>query len=118
MGHDERPNRTELVGGLLLRITCELRVLEIDPPRHAAELRCRLAVVFSNPDSRIFMPKVAEDIGFSLRPTACGETARWIVVARPIWPSDLPTIFGLPHAANKLCFSPMVGCWRSVNRTR
>ncbi|PQZ93873.1 energy-coupling factor ABC transporter ATP-binding protein [Arthrobacter sp. MYb227] len=56
-----------LVGGLLPRTTGQLRVLGLDPARRAAELRRRIAVVFSNPDAQIIMPTVAEDIAFSLR---------------------------------------------------
>ncbi|MDQ0093564.1 energy-coupling factor ABC transporter ATP-binding protein [Paeniglutamicibacter psychrophenolicus] len=56
-----------LVGGLLPRTSGELGVLGIDPARRAAELRRRLAIVFSNPDAQIIMPTVAEDVAFSLR---------------------------------------------------
>lgn len=56
-----------LIGGLLPRTTGQLSVLGLDPARRAAELRRRIAVVFSNPDAQIIMPTVAEDIAFSLR---------------------------------------------------
>ncbi len=56
-----------LVGGLLPRASGELGVLGLDPARRAAELRRRIAIVFSNPDAQIIMPTVAEDVVFSLR---------------------------------------------------
>jgi biotin transport system ATP-binding protein len=56
-----------LVGGLLPRTSGELGVLGIDPARRSAELRRRIAIVFSNPDAQIIMPTVAEDVAFSLR---------------------------------------------------
>ncbi|MCV9996494.1 energy-coupling factor ABC transporter ATP-binding protein [Paeniglutamicibacter sp. ZC-3] len=56
-----------LIGGLATRTSGELDILGIDPSRRAAELRRRIAVVFSNPDAQIIMPTVAEDVAFSLR---------------------------------------------------
>ncbi|MFL4474734.1 energy-coupling factor ABC transporter ATP-binding protein [Paeniglutamicibacter sp. MACA_103] len=56
-----------LLGGLVPRTSGELGILGIDPNRRAAELRRRIAVVFSNPDAQIIMPTVAEDVAFSLR---------------------------------------------------
>lgn len=56
-----------LLGGLVKRTSGSLSVLGVDPDRQAAELRRRVAVVFSNPDAQIIMPTVAEDIAFSLR---------------------------------------------------
>ncbi|RAX46946.1 ABC transporter ATP-binding protein [Arthrobacter sp. AQ5-05] len=56
-----------LIGGLLPRTSGELAILGLDPARRAAELRRRIAIVFSNPDAQIIMPTVAEDVAFSLR---------------------------------------------------
>lgn len=56
-----------MLGGLISRSSGELEVLGLDPMRHAAQLRRRMAVVFSNPDAQIVMPTVAEDVAFSLR---------------------------------------------------
>jgi biotin transport system ATP-binding protein len=56
-----------LIGGLIARTSGEMSILGIDPTRRAAELRRRIAVVFSNPDAQIIMPTVAEDVAFSLR---------------------------------------------------
>lgn len=56
-----------MVGGLATRTAGELSVLGVDPSRRAAELRRRIAIVFSNPDAQIVMPTVAEDVAFSLR---------------------------------------------------
>jgi biotin transport system ATP-binding protein len=56
-----------LLGGLVPRSGGELSVSGFDPAKQAAELRRRTAFVFSNPDSQIVMPTVAEDVAFSLR---------------------------------------------------
>lgn len=64
-----------LLGGLVTASTGELRILGLDPARQAAELRRRIAVVFSNPDAQIIMPTVAEDVAFSLRADRLGTAA-------------------------------------------
>ncbi|MFS0712823.1 ABC transporter ATP-binding protein [Microbacterium sp. 2P01SA-2] len=56
-----------LIGGLVRPTSGTVRVLGCDPVRNAAELRRRVAIVFSNPDAQIVMPTVAEDVAFSLR---------------------------------------------------
>lgn len=56
-----------LLGGLVSPTAGRLEVLGLDSRRGAAELRRRVAVVFSNPDAQIVMPTVAEDVAFSLR---------------------------------------------------
>ncbi|MFD2796088.1 energy-coupling factor ABC transporter ATP-binding protein [Promicromonospora vindobonensis] len=56
-----------LVGGLTHATGGTIRVLGLDPARDATRLRRRVAVVFSNPDTQIVMPTVAEDVAFSLR---------------------------------------------------
>lgn len=56
-----------LTGGLVTATSGAIRVLGLDPRRQAAELRRRVAFVFSNPDAQIVMPTVAEDVAFSLR---------------------------------------------------
>lgn len=56
-----------VLGGLISRSSGELEVLGLDPMRQAAQLRRRMAVVFSNPDAQIVMPTVVEDVAFSLR---------------------------------------------------
>lgn len=56
-----------LLGGLVAHSSGDLRILGMDPTKQAAELRRRIALVFSNPDSQIVMPTVAEDVAFSLR---------------------------------------------------
>lgn len=56
-----------LVAGLARASSGTARVLGLDPVKDAAELRRRVAVVFSNPDAQIVMPIVAEDVAFSLR---------------------------------------------------
>lgn len=56
-----------LVAGLATATHGTVRVLGLDPKHQAAQLRRRVAVVFSNPDVQIIMPTVAEDVAFSLR---------------------------------------------------
>jgi biotin transport system ATP-binding protein len=56
-----------LLAGLVTAASGTVRVLGLDPARDVAELRRRVAVVFSNPDAQIVMPTVAEDVAFSLR---------------------------------------------------
>lgn len=67
-----------LAAGLVPPTAGTARILGLDPVRQAAELRRRVAVVFSNPDAQIVMPTVAEDVAFSLRPDRLGrdETRR------------------------------------------
>ncbi|ANF31565.1 energy-coupling factor ABC transporter ATP-binding protein [Leifsonia xyli] len=67
-----------LAAGLVTPTAGTARILGLDPLRQAAELRRRVAVVFSNPDAQIVMPTVAEDVAFSLRPDRLGrdETRR------------------------------------------
>lgn len=56
-----------LLSGLVAASDGTVRVLGLDPVRQAAELRRRVAVIFSNPDAQIVMPTVTEDVAFSLR---------------------------------------------------
>ena len=56
-----------LLSGLAVAREGTVRVLGLDPARQVAELRRRVAVVFSNPDAQIVMPTVTEDVAFSLR---------------------------------------------------
>jgi biotin transport system ATP-binding protein len=65
-----------LLGGLTKRTTGNMRVLGIDPDKQPAELRRRVALVFSNPDAQIIMPTVAEDVAFSLRGEQLKPSAR------------------------------------------
>lgn len=73
-----------LLGGLVAASTGELRILGLDPARQAAELRRRIAVVFSNPDAQIIMPTVAEDVAFSLRADRLGREATAARVAEAV----------------------------------
>jgi biotin transport system ATP-binding protein len=58
-----------LIGGLVPRTGGRVDVLGLDPGARSAsaELRKRVALVFSNPDAQIIMPTVREDVAFSLR---------------------------------------------------
>jgi biotin transport system ATP-binding protein len=55
------------LNGLVTPTTGEVRVHGVDPVRHPRQLRRRVGFVFSNPDTQIIMPTVAEDAAFSLR---------------------------------------------------
>ncbi|SNS87723.1 biotin transport system ATP-binding protein [Asanoa hainanensis] len=55
------------LNGLVTPTTGEVRVHGIDPVRQSGQLRRRVGFVFSNPDTQIIMPTVAEDAAFSLR---------------------------------------------------
>lgn len=56
-----------MLSGLVAHTRGTARVLGLDPRRDASALRRRVATVFSNPDTQIVMPTVAEDVAFSLR---------------------------------------------------
>lgn len=70
-----------LIAGLIRASSGEVRILGLDPVRQIAELRRRVAVVFSNPDAQIVMPTVAEDVAFSLRSERIPATTRAARVA-------------------------------------
>ncbi|GIF72967.1 energy-coupling factor ABC transporter ATP-binding protein [Asanoa siamensis] len=55
------------LNGLVTPTSGEVRVHGVDAVRHARQLRRRVGFVFSNPDTQIIMPTVAEDVAFSLR---------------------------------------------------
>ncbi|MFT8358135.1 energy-coupling factor ABC transporter ATP-binding protein [Bifidobacterium aquikefiri] len=55
-----------LIDGLERRTSGDLQVLGLDPSRKAKELHHRIGFVFTNPDTQIIMPTVAEDVAFSL----------------------------------------------------
>lgn len=84
-----------LLGGLVAASVGDLRILGLDPARQAAELRRRIAVVFSNPDAQIIMPTVAEDVAFSLRADRLGREATAARVA------DALDRFGLTELADR-----------------
>jgi biotin transport system ATP-binding protein len=72
-----------LLSGLVPASGGTVRVLGLDPVRQAAELRRRVAVIFSNPDAQIVMPTVTEDVAFSLRTEKAprGEKAERVAAA-------------------------------------
>lgn len=84
-----------LLGGLVPASAGGLRILGLDPARQAADLRRRIAVVFSNPDAQIIMPTVAEDVAFSLRADRLGREATAARVA------DALDRFGLTELADR-----------------
>jgi biotin transport system ATP-binding protein len=73
-----------LIGGLVRPTGGTVRVLGCDPVRDAAELRRRVAIVFSNPDAQIVMPTVAEDVAFSLRGDGASRAERAARVGRAL----------------------------------
>ena len=73
-----------MIGAVSPPTAGELRILGLDPARQAAELRRRIAVVFSNPDAQIIMPTVAEDVAFSLRADRLGREAAAARVAEAL----------------------------------
>lgn len=63
-----------LLNGLASVSRGEIRVHGIDPSRQGRLLRRRVGFIFSNPDTQIVMPTVAEDIAFSLRGRGLSRT--------------------------------------------
>ncbi|WP_254408866.1 energy-coupling factor ABC transporter ATP-binding protein [Streptomyces sp. AC495_CC817] len=84
-----------VVGGLVRRTAGTVNVLGLDADRHAAELRRRTAMVFSNPDAQILMPTVSEDVTFSLR----GEKRSTTEVRERV--TDALSRFGLAELADR-----------------
>ncbi|WP_114588639.1 energy-coupling factor ABC transporter ATP-binding protein [Microbacterium arborescens] len=89
-----------LIGGLVRPTSGAVRVLGCDPVRDAAELRRRVAIVFSNPDAQIVMPTVAEDVAFSLRGDRGSRADRVARVDRALDRFDLPDL--RDHPAHEL----------------
>lgn len=89
-----------LIGGLVRPTSGEVRVLGCDPVRDAAELRRRVAIVFSNPDAQIVMPTVAEDVAFSLRGDRGSRADRVARVDRALDRFDLTDL--RDHPAHEL----------------
>lgn len=56
-----------LLNGLVLPDTGRVTVLGLDTARQGAAVRRQVGFVFTDPDSQIVMPTVAEDVAFSLR---------------------------------------------------
>ncbi|MBT1679012.1 energy-coupling factor ABC transporter ATP-binding protein [Curtobacterium aurantiacum] len=78
-----------VAAGLTPATAGRVRVLGLDPQRQAAQLRRRVAVVFSNPDAQIIMPTVAEDVAFSLRSQRLPREDRAARVANALERFDL-----------------------------
>ncbi|MEQ6898181.1 energy-coupling factor ABC transporter ATP-binding protein [Microbacterium sp. KR10-403] len=88
-----------LLAGLAPAASGSVRVLGLDPARDVAELRRRVAVIFSNPDAQIVMPTVAEDVAFSLRPQRAREKLSKDATAARV--TDALTRFGLTELAER-----------------
>lgn len=67
-----------LLNGLAVPTEGDVTVGGLDTRRHGSEIRRKVGFVFTNPDSQIVMPTVAEDVAFSLRrlPVPRSERAR------------------------------------------
>lgn len=59
-----------ILDGLERTTSGTLNVLNLDPSRQAKRLHTKVGFVFTNPDTQIIMPTVAEDIAFSLHDTS------------------------------------------------
>ncbi|NVN00659.1 ABC transporter ATP-binding protein [Arthrobacter sp. SDTb3-6] len=56
-----------MINGLVLPTRGTVTVDTLDPARHGREVRRRVGFMFTDPDSQIVMPTVAEDVAFTLR---------------------------------------------------
>ncbi|WP_327150610.1 energy-coupling factor ABC transporter ATP-binding protein [Nocardia sp. NBC_01329] len=63
-----------MINGLLTPTSGTVTVDGIDASRKGAKVRRKVGFVFTDPDSQIVMPTVAEDLAFSLRRTGLGRT--------------------------------------------
>ncbi|ACZ32076.1 ABC transporter related protein [Xylanimonas cellulosilytica DSM 15894] len=86
-----------LIAGLVPATSGTVRVLGLDPARQGAELRRRVAVIFSNPDAQIVMPTVRDDVAFSLRAEKLSADDRATRVTAAL------ERFGLADLADRSC---------------
>lgn len=56
-----------MINGLVLPSRGKVTLDGLDVARHGKEVRRRVGFIFTDPDSQIVMPTVAEDVAFSLR---------------------------------------------------
>lgn len=84
-----------LLGGLVTAESGSVSVLGLEPMRQSAELRRRVGFIFSNPDTQIIMPTVAEDAAFSLR----GERLPKAELAERV--ATALDVFGLSELADR-----------------
>ncbi len=56
-----------MINGLVQPTAGRIHVNGLDVARHGRQVRQQVGFVFTNPDSQIVMPTVAEDVAFSLR---------------------------------------------------
>ncbi|NUP26309.1 MAG: ABC transporter ATP-binding protein [Nocardia sp.] len=63
-----------MINGLLAPTSGSVTVDGIDAARKGAKVRRKVGFVFTDPDSQIVMPTVAEDLAFSLRRTGLNRT--------------------------------------------
>lgn len=64
-----------MVNGLITPTAGRVSVDGVDPVRDGRTVRRRVGFVFTNPDSQIVMPTVAEDVAFSLRRSGLDRAA-------------------------------------------
>ena len=83
-----------MINGLIVPTAGQVSVDGLDPGRDGRAVRRRVGFVFTNPDSQIVMPTVAEDVAFSLRRSGLDRSA----VARRV--ADTLARFGLAELAD------------------
>ena len=83
-----------MINGLLVPTAGRVSVDGLDPGRDGRAVRRRVGFVFTNPESQIVMPTVAEDVAFSLRRSGLDRSA----VARRV--ADTLARFGLAELAD------------------
>lgn len=71
-----------LLNGLLAPSSGRVLIGGLDTVDKAREIRRRVGFLFTNPDSQIIMPTVAEDIAFGLRKSKLDDDARSQLVAK------------------------------------
>jgi len=64
-----------MINGLIEPTTGQVTVDGLDTRRDGRRIRRQVGFIFTNPDSQIVMPTVAEDVGFSLRRSGLSKPA-------------------------------------------
>lgn len=64
-----------MINGLVAPSTGRVLVDDLDPARDGREVRRRVGFIFTDPDTQIVMPTVAEDVAFSLRRSGLSRPA-------------------------------------------
>ena len=86
-----------MINGLVVPTSGTVTVDGLDTRRKGAQVRRRVGFCFTDPDTQIVMPTVAEDVDFSLRRSGMGKEERRRRVARVL------ETFGLAGHAGHPC---------------